>query len=424
MSDEYADETFEEVVEESDQVPPLQPASSKRNSRASRKASVVTRKGSTTIRAAPSKRVSVIDEEANITTALATSRASRGKASASAADPPPSIREEVKEESVRPSRVRVMVEDNENTPKRIVRKGTGKRPPPAVKEGAPLKEASQEENEDDPALDWKRYYTLFPVANKLLAKKWDDISREKHLAKLAQVKKSVDDRPPRQYVHLKVNLKRAQMEQERQAQIRRNNRILVSKMKDITEQEHVLAGGDVKEHETRVALFDRGNEHSRKQRMETIHQENLAILERLEGSKSDYDREKVHDDSVVHLRHLKNVAAFPHKYIKMIKQETQRKVCSDTCVNGDHAHERHHWHAPYGGRPVPHALEMAAFPGQVVAAYAPTKRGVVKVGVAPVDAAAVGKGVRRTRAIPPISERKGKLEREDSPVQPIQAAGL
>ncbi|KAI9332674.1 hypothetical protein BDR26DRAFT_1010485 [Obelidium mucronatum] len=293
-----------------------------------------------------------------------------------------------------------------------------------------------EEDKEDKAWNWKHYHTLYPVANKLLAKKWDDISREKHLKKLANIKKSVDDRPPPKYIHLRTNLKRAQMEQERQILIRRNNKILIEKMSDITKHEHLVENHA--EHDARVELFNRGNEHHRKQKNERIHQENLAILERLECSKSDYDHVKVRDESVLRLHHLQNLASFPQKYIKMIKEEVERNLQAtmasggadgkgDTCSETGHAHDRHHWHGCYGGKPVPHALEMAAFPGEEVAAFSKKKNRRPKLAVADIDKAAFDGGQKgpgghhkKQSAVPPIAEGVGPLARESSPMASVE----
>ncbi|KAJ3023262.1 UNVERIFIED_CONTAM: hypothetical protein HDU68_008706 [Siphonaria sp. JEL0065] len=300
--------------------------------------------------------------------------------------------------------------ENEGANRKLVRKGTG----------APKHQATEEDKEDK-AWNWKHYHTLYPVANKLLAKKWDDISREKHLKKLANIKKSVDDRPPPKYIHLRTNLKRVQMEQERQILIRRNNKILIEKMSDITKHEHLVENH--KEHDARVELFNRGNDHFRKQKNDRIHQENLAILERLECSKSDYDHIKVRDESVLRLHHLQNLASFPQKYIKMIKEEVERSLekersgkLTDTC--SEHEHDRHHWHGAYGGKPVPHALEMAAFPGEEVAAFS-KKKTKPKLAVADVDKAAFTKGKEVKSAVPPITEGNGPMARESSPVSPV-----
>ncbi|KAJ3082150.1 hypothetical protein HDU99_003524 [Rhizoclosmatium hyalinum] len=300
--------------------------------------------------------------------------------------------------------------DNENTPKSIHRRATE----------AVIKKT--EEDPEDKAWNWKHYHTLYPVANKLLAKKWDDISREKHLKKLANIKKSVDDRPPPKYIHLKANLKRVQMEQERQVAIRRNNRILIEKMSDITKHEHLVEGQE--EHDARVELFARGNEHHRKQKNDRIHQENLAILQRLEGSKSDYDHEKIKMESGMRLHHLKTISTFPQKYIKMIKQQVERDMQKDSgqgnnaaCCDDEHEHDRHHWHGPYGGKPIPHALERAAFPGEEVVAFS-KKTKSDKVGVADVDKTASTRKKEKS-TVPPIVERDGPLARETSPVAAV-----
>ena len=54
-------------------------------------------------------------------------------------------------------------------------------------------------------------YRAIPTSNKLLQKKWADKEREIHLAKLKEIKPTVEIREPSQFRHLKKKLKKTQM---------------------------------------------------------------------------------------------------------------------------------------------------------------------------------------------------------------------
>jgi hypothetical protein len=56
-------------------------------------------------------------------------------------------------------------------------------------------------------------YRAQPVGNRLLHKKWEDHTQELHRRRLRTIKASVDNKPPRDFIHLRANMKRAQMEE-------------------------------------------------------------------------------------------------------------------------------------------------------------------------------------------------------------------
>jgi ribosomal protein S4 len=63
---------------------------------------------------------------------------------------------------------------------------------------------------------WKKQkiftmYRAIPTSNKLLQKKWADKEREIHLAKLKEIRPTVEIREPSQFRHLKKKLKKTQM---------------------------------------------------------------------------------------------------------------------------------------------------------------------------------------------------------------------
>ncbi len=59
----------------------------------------------------------------------------------------------------------------------------------------------------------RHYVSLQPCANRLLAKKWDDSNRRLHQQRLSKCKADVDNTCPKEYSHLKLKLKKHQMNQ-------------------------------------------------------------------------------------------------------------------------------------------------------------------------------------------------------------------
>ncbi|KAJ3136766.1 Ubiquitin-protein ligase [Physocladia obscura] len=268
--------------------------------------------------------------------------------------------------------------------KQPIRKGTGIKKPK-------LQNNISDDEFDETKTNWKHYHTMFPVSNKFLAKKWDDITRKKYLQKLGSIENSVDNNAPLKFAHLKTNLKRVQMEQERQTTIKKNNKILIEKMTDITKHDRLFA--QPTEHSRNLQIAIKNNRSSRKAK---IYQENLSILNRLEHSKSDYDHEKIKHDSVAHLHLLQNLATFPVRYAKLLKEGVERNFGEKKVGNIKHA--RHHWHGCYGGVVVPHSLEMMAFGEK--------------------DTAVKGRG-KTLPTVPKIEEGEGPLVQESSPISPI-----
>ena len=74
----------------------------------------------------------------------------------------------------------------------------------------------------------RRYDPVYPTANKLLAKIWDDNARRRHLAKLGSIKPNVDNLPPKVHVHLASRFKKTQQEEENNKKIKKENQILGS----------------------------------------------------------------------------------------------------------------------------------------------------------------------------------------------------
>ena len=71
------------------------------------------------------------------------------------------------------------------------------------------------------------------AADKLSDRKYRAYCRRLHLKRLKNVKPSIDNRPPKRCPHLRQNLKKKQLMEERFATIERENQLLLEKMSAI-----------------------------------------------------------------------------------------------------------------------------------------------------------------------------------------------
>ena len=69
-----------------------------------------------------------------------------------------------------------------------------------------------------------------PVGNKQCHARHVKKCQENHRRKLAEMKCQIDNKPPKRHPHLRKNLKKEQLMEERFAEIERDNRLLLEKM--------------------------------------------------------------------------------------------------------------------------------------------------------------------------------------------------
>jgi E3 ubiquitin-protein ligase TRIP12 len=178
----------------------------------------------------------------------------------------------------------------------------------------PVVKSTTKQSLPDP-FPYRHYYALYPTCNKMLASKWDAAQRHRHLKKLAAAKPNVDNTAPKVYNHLKVKLKKIQMEEDRQAQIQRLNRVLLEKMSHIVKME----GKDPNIHADRGYGHPRNYARRRKE-LQKINSENKAMLQRLEESKPLYNHNIWDKDRLQNLNYLKNISSYPGRFIEQKKE--------------------------------------------------------------------------------------------------------
>lgn len=104
-----------------------------------------------------------------------------------------------------------------------------------------------------------------------------------HRDRLRSVRPSIDNRPPRQFPHMRRNLKKEQQMEERYAKIEHENRVLLSKMGEIM-QKNTLDNVS-REYRYGHSL----NRVARKRELQRITQENAQILRRIQGTMPMYN---------------------------------------------------------------------------------------------------------------------------------------
>lgn len=149
-------------------------------------------------------------------------------------------------------------------------------------------------------------YRSIPVGNKICAKRNLQRDQEMHRTRIKGIKPQVDTREPSvlQFEHLRNNLKREQMLEERYSEIDRENRILLQKMSDIMRhptlsQPRYPAGP--------VSL----NRDFRKTQLIKITQENQAILRRIQRSQPMYNHVQWEESHRKNNEYLRNCAEYP-----------------------------------------------------------------------------------------------------------------
>mmetsp|Transcript_116457 Transcript_116457/g.267383 ORF Transcript_116457/g.267383 Transcript_116457/m.267383 type:complete len:367 (-) Transcript_116457:387-1487(-) len=149
-------------------------------------------------------------------------------------------------------------------------------------------------------------FRSIPVGNKICARKTEQRRHELHRDKIRRMKPSVDTTAPlsRTYDHVRVNLKREQLLEERYSEIDRENRILLQKMSDIMRHGNLAQTADPK---GPVSL----NKDLRKRELVRITQENRSILKRIQHAQPIYNHvewDNAHKQNQVY---AKNVCEYP-----------------------------------------------------------------------------------------------------------------
>lgn len=118
------------------------------------------------------------------------------------------------------------------------------------------------------------------------------------------MKPSIDNKAPKRRPHLRQNLKKKQMMEERFATIERENQLLLEKMSSIMNKNCL----DNKNSSLKYAHSM--NKGRRKKELERITRENQAILNRIQAREPTYNHLKWKHDRQRNLRYLQNISEY------------------------------------------------------------------------------------------------------------------
>lgn len=144
-----------------------------------------------------------------------------------------------------------------------------------------------------------------PKSNKITYKRYVDKCQQLHRDRLKKIKSTLDNKPPKKHKHLRRNLKREQMMEERFATIERENRILLSKMSEIM-QKNTL------DNKNKSIKYSHSlNKASRQRELRRITNENQAILQRIQRREPVYNHYQWEEERLANERYLKNIMEYP-----------------------------------------------------------------------------------------------------------------
>ncbi|KAK2193229.1 hypothetical protein NP493_16g03007 [Ridgeia piscesae] len=133
----------------------------------------------------------------------------------------------------------------------------------------------------------------FQSPSKLLQKKWEQQEQRRHMKKVHTVKTGLDNRAPRHYPHLMVRLKKIQQDEQRQAEIDHENRILLQKMSTIMTNRGSLDNWN--DYEPKSL-----NHLAREHMQDKIAEENLGLARRLQAIRPAYEVDKFEEEFQKH----------------------------------------------------------------------------------------------------------------------------
>ncbi|CAE8700564.1 unnamed protein product [Polarella glacialis] len=153
-----------------------------------------------------------------------------------------------------------------------------------------------------------------PFGSKICAKRVQQKMHDQHMERIRTMRPTVDTRPPMvaHLDHVKVNLKKEQMMEDRYSEIDRDNRILLKKMTEIMKQQGSTAGATPRSNpgtprQGPISL----NRDSRKKELLRITRENQSILKRIQQAQPVYNHVEWEDEHRKNALYLKNRCEFP-----------------------------------------------------------------------------------------------------------------
>ena len=153
----------------------------------------------------------------------------------------------------------------------------------------------------------------------LTTRKYNEYCQRLHQQRLKSIKAAIDNRAPKKPSHLRKNMKREQMMEERYAKIERENRLLLEKMS------HIMQGGNSIDNKNDAHKYAGSmNKSYRKAELQRITRENQAILRRIQACEPCYNHLEWEEDRMKNEEFLENISEYPVNRLK--KKASKRSV--------------------------------------------------------------------------------------------------
>ncbi|XP_046853606.1 uncharacterized protein CFAP97D2-like [Xenia sp. Carnegie-2017] len=152
----------------------------------------------------------------------------------------------------------------------------------------------------------RAYQPITPANNMLLKKRWDNSRYNAHRYKVIHSLPVIDNKPPETYIHLHINLKKMQKQEERSALINKENRLLLEKMSSI-----MRTKGSV-DHNNNYQLRSL-NKTKRQRELLRLTHENQAILKRLTSKEPHYNHLQWEEEWQMNKIYMNNICKYPRR---------------------------------------------------------------------------------------------------------------
>ncbi|XP_039249530.2 annexin A6-like isoform X2 [Styela clava] len=157
----------------------------------------------------------------------------------------------------------------------------------------------------------------FPVGSKLLQKKWNERQLKTHQTKIASMKADIDNKNPLVHSHLRLKLKKIQLEEESNATVQNENKVLVDRISRIMRERGRLDNWN-------EAYKPRSLNHRYRSTVATkIQGENNLLVKRLNAIKPLYDIRKWENDFNFHEYVLQNMKSTTKDYETVPKNNSR-----------------------------------------------------------------------------------------------------
>eukprot|EP01138_Halocafeteria_seosinensis_P008999 gb/GECG01009198.1/.p1 GENE.gb/GECG01009198.1/~~gb/GECG01009198.1/.p1 ORF type:complete len:269 (+),score=34.20 gb/GECG01009198.1/:1-807(+) len=143
-----------------------------------------------------------------------------------------------------------------------------------------------------------------PKASKITYQRDVERNYELHRRRLQKIKPSVDNKPPKQCKHLRRNLKKEQMLEERYAKIEHENRVLLQKMSEIMQSDGLDNINEEQQYGHSM------NRTQRKRELQKITRENQQILRRIQQTMPMYNHWEWERDREYQERLVNNICEY------------------------------------------------------------------------------------------------------------------